>query len=225
MTGPPDAGAAIGIRTTRSAICSASSRSWVMMSTVTPRDLSVRNSSWIRFLAWASRLAVGSSMMSTSGLQASTPAMLPIVVARRTGRRGSGRQDARYAAVPVIRARGRLPRSRQALGCVGRTPRPRLPCQRTADALDAASRNPHAGAIALIACDSPTSGARCDRACRSRPPEHRPLRCCRRSAQSVRHNMRTSVDLPEPFTPISATVSPRAMVNDRSSITARLAEG
>ena len=75
VTGPPDAGAAIGIRTTRSAICSASSRSWVMMSTVTPRDLSVRNSSWIRFLAWASRLAVGSSMMSTSGLQASTPAM------------------------------------------------------------------------------------------------------------------------------------------------------
>ena len=39
------------------------------------------------------------------------------------------------------------------------------------------------------------------------------------------HSMRTSVDLPEPFTPISATVSPRAMVNDRSSITARLAEG
>ena len=28
VTGPPDAGAAIGIRTTRSAICSASSRSW-----------------------------------------------------------------------------------------------------------------------------------------------------------------------------------------------------
>ena len=139
VTGPPDAGAAIGIRTTRSAICSASSRSWVMMSTVTPRDLSVRNSSWIRFLAWASRLAVGSSMMSTSGLQASTPAMAANRVARRTGRRGSGRQDARYAAVPVIRARGRLPRSRQALGCVGRTPRPRLPCQRTADALDAAS--------------------------------------------------------------------------------------
>ena len=43
VTGPPDAGAAIGIRTTRSAICSASSRSWVMM--------------------------------STAGLQASTPAM------------------------------------------------------------------------------------------------------------------------------------------------------
>ena len=66
---------AIGIRTTRSAICLASARSWVMMSTVTPRDLSVRNSSWMRSLAWTSRLAVGSSMMSTSGLQASTPAM------------------------------------------------------------------------------------------------------------------------------------------------------
>ena len=75
VTGPPDTGAAIGIRTTRSAICLASARSWVMMSTVTPRDLSVRNSSWMRSLAWTSRLAVGSSMMSTSGLQASTPAM------------------------------------------------------------------------------------------------------------------------------------------------------
>ena len=59
----------------RAPIAAASATECVMTSTVTPWARSVRMRSWIRALARASNPAVGSSMMSTSGRQARTPAM------------------------------------------------------------------------------------------------------------------------------------------------------
>lgn len=193
------------MRMMRSASVRASACECEMMSRVTFRFRSSRMSSYTRCLTWSSSPAIGSSMISTSGSHASTPAM----ATSRCWPHDSSNGD--LSARCSMRS-SLMARSTRRATCVSSSSR---------------LRGPYAMSSATVGANSWRSGC-----CMTYPTLARSrLRVVRSmrarsmpsmaispdSGLSRAHSRRASVVLPEPLCPISATVSPRRMVRLKSS--------